>query len=385
MKERQTSSVLARLRAAGITARLPRWVRKAGYCLLGGEAADLAMWRAQYQRRMTESPPPAPLRTNLKIGVITDAMYRFGYYESACRELGVPYCLIDITGDDWRNTVAAARCDIFVVWPYVQTAAGKALYDERVSIMEKELGMTVFPGSLAVWLYESKYRTAEWLQQNYFPTPQTFVFRNQADAEEFVDQRSDWPLLFKTDLGAEAYGIRILRDRAATLKLVEECFGRGIRLPRRAANDRERGAVMFQQFIPDAREWRMVRIGNSFFGRRKGKKGEFHSGSKIAEYDTPPRELLDLTRQVTDCGKFRSMSLDVLEDADGNYYIIELHAYFGCSTPHVMKIDGVPGRYVYNEAKGDYTFEDGDFNRNQSCNLRVEMLLADMELRNAAG
>jgi hypothetical protein len=51
--------------------------------------------------------------------------------------------------------------------------------------------------------------------------------------------------------------------------------------------DRQWGSVLFQQYIPDAREWRMIRIGDSFFGYEKIKVGEFHSGSHKWSYSRP--------------------------------------------------------------------------------------------------
>ncbi len=366
-------TLLAHWRAAGWTAKTPRWMRALGYRMLGGVAADEAMWRAQYRVRLAGSTP-APPQTAFTVGIVTDAMCRHGFYELACRELGVPYRLIDITGAAWRQVVMSAGCDAFVVWPYVQTAAGKALYDERTGIMERELGLRVFPGAEAVWLYESKIRTAAWLDQHAVPQPVTHVFHDAAAAHGFV-READFPLVFKTDRGAEATGVRMLRDRRAAHRLVDACFGRGWRASRGGQADRERGHILLQEFIPDAREWRVVRIGDSYFGHRKGRKGDFHSGSKIIEFDTPPRRLLDGVRHLTDAGSFVNMACDILETRDGEYRTIELHAYFGCNSPYVMAIDGVPGRYLYRAAEDRYVFEPGDFNRNQSCNLRIATLL----------
>jgi hypothetical protein len=135
------------------------------------------------------------------------------------------------------------------------------------------------------------------------------------------------------------------------------------------------GELLLQEFIPDAREWRMVRIGNSYFGHRKGKAGDFHSGSKIIEFDTPPEALLRFVKDVTDKGPFENMSLDILETPNGDYLVIELHCYFGCNSPHVMRIGSEPGRYRYSHDSDSWTFEPGDFNRNASCNLRIATLL----------
>jgi len=46
---------------------------------------------------------------------------------------------------------------------------------------------------------------------------------------------------------------------------------------------------------------------------------------------------------------------------------------FGQSDPHQMIIDGMPGRYFI--SAGKWQFEEGDFNTNESYDLRLENAL----------
>lgn len=50
-----------------------------------------------------------------------------------------------------------------------------------------------------------------------------------------------------------------------------------------------------------------------------------------------------------------------------------MQCIFGQSDPYQMLVNGIPGRYVMIE--GNWIFEEGDFNTNQSYDLRLETAL----------
>ncbi len=308
-----------------------------------------------------------------RLGIIADKMLRHSYYEAACMELGVPCAVIDIDGADWIDQIRESGCSAFAVRPFVLTSVGKRMYEDRVEILHEDMGCQVYPSPKSLWLYESKSRNADWLEARGVPVPKTWTFYDAEKATAFLDDAA-LPLVFKSDLGASALGVEIVRTRKRAEVLIRTCFGKGFSVPRHDRRDRQWGFVLFQAFIPDAREWRVIRIGDSYFGHRKGKKGDFHSGTKLKEFDRPPRELLQLAKQVTDAGQFDSMALDILEDAAGNYFVLEMQTYFGASRSYQMLIDGQPGRFLYSEVDNDWKFEAGDFTRNAGCNLRVQQL-----------
>ena len=138
------------------------------------------------------------------------------------------------------------------------------------------------------------------------------------------------------------------------------------------------GYAIFQQYIPDAKEWRIIKIGDSYFGHQKLKNGQFHSGSdKVGWYD-PPRSVLKLCKDVCEKGNFTSMALDILENKDGNFYVTELQTIFGSYNQSQMYINGKPGRYLYDEINDDWFFEQGYFNQNYSHNLRLEYAISQL-------
>ena len=110
------------------------------------------------------------------------------------------------------------------------------------------------------------------------------------------------------------------------------------------------------------KEWRLVRIGDSFFGHVKGRAAGLHSGSGLVEWDVPEERHLNFLLEVTEKGMFRSMDVDVFETTDGQLFVNELQAVFGAShSVDQMRKDGVPGRFVQNQERSGWIFEPGDF------------------------
>ena len=142
------------------------------------------------------------------------------------------------------------------------------------------------------------------------------------------------------------------------------------------------GNVVLQQFIADAIEWRIMRVGTCYFGWKKmpGESG-FNSGSHKAEWGPLPEALLDATKEITQRTGLTSVSFDFLVTADGKWLVTEVQALFGhpygedgSGVNQQCFIDNKPGRYRY--LANTWQFEEGNFSRNNCSNLRVEALLA---------
>jgi hypothetical protein len=135
--------------------------------------------------------------------------------------------------------------------------------------------------------------------------------------------------------------------------------------------------VLLQEYISVLKEWRWVRIGDSFFGHVKGCVDGFHSGSGLVEWDVPEERHLNFLLEVTEKGGFRSMDVDVFETTDGRLLVNELQAVFGAShSVDQMRKDGIPGRFVQKAGSSEWVFESGDFARNACANERIRYLIA---------
>lgn len=319
-------------------------------------------------------------------------------------EQPISWRVVNLCGYDWWEKLHSEPFDILLSRPGGLHSRYKNLYDERLRILSAVKGYLVFPSLTEVEIYENKRYLSFWLKANSIPHPATFVFYDRNEAISWI-QQADFPLVGKTNIGASGSGVVILKDQLAGKKYVDRAFSRrGVPqrwgpnlskgrilsrafhsimnsgyLKRKAMlygmrrSDKQVGFLLLQEFIDHPYEWRVVRMGESFFAHKKLKLGEKTSGSLLKGYDTPPMELLDFVKQITDRHTLLSMCVDIFESPRG-YLVNEMQCFFGQSDPHQMLIDGIPGRYRWLD--GAWVFEKGEFNANESYNLRLATALS---------
>lgn len=320
-----------------------------------------------------------PARHNVTFGILKSFSALHAPIIGACKEMGIPYRLVDFSTGDWLDRVKDCPCDAFLVRPCCFTPAWKQLCDERLHVINKDLGKIIYPSLNEIWLYESKRRTSYWLEAHHIPHARTRVFYSYDQAMDYAGV-AELPIVVKTDLGAGASGVHVFRGRSALRRHVRKAMTVGVALRVGDVRERQRGFVLFQEFIPDAREWRIMRIGSSYFGYEKLRKGDFHSGSHQWRHDLPPSDLLDFAAQVTDQGGFTSMALDILVSRDGRPHVGELQTVFGMGHPYEMcVVNGEPGRMIHDPAVGQWKFQAGSFCQNYLWNQRLEHVLSVLE------
>lgn len=316
-------------------------------------------------------------KSPLMFGIIEDVAQFHKHYIYACRDMGLSYKVMSILDDRWISNFHRSECDAFLVWPSAASTVYKQVFDYRLKILECDMGMTVYPSWLECWLTEHKPRLRDWMEANGIPHPKTWVFHDIEAALGFAESAS-LPLVFKTATGASASGIRVIKCRRDLAMTIHHAFGRGFCPRGYDPLDRQRAFAFFQEYLAEVDEWRMVRIGDSFFGYRKerGQHG-LHSASHNWSWLDPGEELLNLLKMVTEKGGFTSMDVDVFRTKGGRLLVNECQTVFGCSTPAVqMKINGVEGRYTFNT--GGWRFETGSYSENHMCNLRLAYLIDRM-------
>lgn len=304
-------------------------------------------------------------------------------YIDACDELGIEYVVLDLLSDNWIEEIINAKVDGLLVRVKGNIPEHKSMFDERLSIINEDLGIPIYPSKKELFIYENKRMYDYWLTAHNFPHVSTNIYYDKGRALKFI-KSAKLPLVFKTNGGASSSGVEIIRSRFKAKVNIHRIFGlfdprlsigklnwsrKGI-FPIPKFGMIQKHYIIIQEFISIKWEWRIIKIGESYFGHQKLLKGDFASGSDRVGWVEPPKELLFLIKSLCETGNFDSMAMDVLESIDGKFYINEIQSLFGSYLPYQMRVNDIPGRFVFNET--DFVFEAGEFNRLGSNLLRVE-------------
>lgn len=319
------------------------------------------------------------------------------------------YKIINLTSNYWLDELITYKPDYCLSRPPGITTVYKQLYDERLYIISEVLKLPVFPRYEECLIYENKRFLSFWLAANNLPYPVTNIFYDSNEAEEFISKAA-YPIVAKVNIGASGSGVSILHTRKEAENYVEKTFhGKGA--PKRWGPNIAKGGllkrgfyyvkhpfeiqkklityntrrlekqnnfVFFQEYINHNFEWRVVRIGDSFFAHKKMKLGEKSSGSLKKGYENPPLSLLNFVKEITDKAGFFSQAVDIFEDSSRGYLINEMQCMFGQSDPYQMLVNGKPGRYRFYDNK--WFFEEGDFAKNACFDLRLEYVFSKLNL-----
>lgn len=320
------------------------------------------------------------------------------YWENACRSNGHDYRIIDLTKNDWVENINSMNYDGFLSCPSSHQSLFKSLYDERIFILYISLNKFVYPNYFEISLHENKKFLSYWLRANNVPHPKTDVFYYKDEANAFATN-TELPIVAKMNIGASGKGVNIFRNKEDVGNYIDKAFTSGIRQNwgpnlkmgglsyrlkklikepsrirkrltayRNTYNEIQKGFVIFQEYVPHEYEWRVVKIGASFFGHQKVKQGDKASGTKGIDYVVPPAKLLDFVENLCDKHNFNSMSIDLFEDGNGGYLVNEMQTIFGHVQDYICEKDGKPGRFL--KINKEWIFEPGNFNTNLSYDLR---------------
>lgn len=326
------------------------------------------------------------------------------YWEKACIKLNQDFNIIDLTRADWLQKINEVRYDGFLTCPSGRESLYKNLYDERIYIINKVLHKFCYPSFDEIKIHENKKFLSYWLSAKNLPHPITKVFYNKSEALSFIND-CELPIVAKFNIGASGKGVKIFHNKINLQKYIKEAFDKGIKqnwgpnfrmgnfksrlkkvllnpshiknriqVYKKSFNEVQKGFIIFQEFIPHEFEWRIVRIGESFFGHKKIKTGEKASGTKGINYELPNEQQLTFVKNLCEKYDFNSMAVDAFEDSNGNLLINELQTIFGHVQSYICEKDGKPGRLIYNN--DGWKFEEGMFNTNLSYDLRLKNALS---------
>lgn len=310
----------------------------------------------------------------------------FNTYQKACELLRISSILVDMKSANWLANYqkVSNSIDGLLVGPPCVNPEEYSIYMERLYFIQNEFGTPIYPSYKELKLYENKRYCTHWLELHKYPMPKTKVFCDKSEALQYLNACT-YPIVMKAPIGAGASAVHIIENKLSAKFIIHQVFGihrllafgyvswvreTKTKLPIPLIGSSLKHNIVIQDYVPIKWEWRIIKIGDSYFGHQKLLKGKYASGSGKVGWIAPPRELLDMVRDVCESGGFYSMAMDVFETTDGKYLINELQSMFGSYLDSQMFIDGIPGRYVYQN--GEYLFERGYFNICGSRLLRVK-------------
>lgn len=309
--------------------------------------------------------------SDITIGIVKEAWHLHYYYLKACHELKISYKLLDLFSNNWYEEVLNSGVKCLIIRPSVQYGPWKEMFDNRIRLLLKSVDIAIFPDDTTLWFWESKLRTLEWFKVNNIPHIETYIFYNKSEAFNYVDI-CDFPIIYKANSGSGSSGVKMVKSRGQLIRLINRCFNKGIRTYRKQKLDKEHGFIILQRFMPNISEWRIIRIGNYYFGYEKIKRGSFHSGSQTFGYGIPPKEILNFVKDLSEKQSISFADFDIFLDRDGSIYLNEVQPYFGQKDDReLLRVDGVSGRLYYCEHESEWRFEPGEYCRNNLCNLRL--------------
>lgn len=330
------------------------------------------------------------------------------YWKRSCEKYGQQYQIIDMLSSDWLSLAISKDFDGFLACPSGRETMYKEMYDEKIYILDRVLGKLVYPSYDEISIHENKKYLSYWLTANQLPHSETRILYDIEETRSFIET-CDLPIVGKINIGASGKGVKVFRDREQLKKYAELAFKDGLRqewgpnlkmggyksrvlnliknpglikrkllIYKKVYNEIQKGYVILQKYIPHDYEWRVVRIGDSYFGHQKVKQGDKASGTKGINYIAPPSELLNFLKDTCDKFGFRCMAIDLFEDGNDGYLINEMQCIFGHIQEYICEEDGKPGRFV--QRNGEWVFEPGLFNSNLSYDLRMEDVLKKITL-----
>lgn len=344
---------------------------------------------------------------NLKLCILrNESKTSQAEWENSCRKYNIDYDVVDFSRNSWLDGVLRKNYDCYLTRPPGAISYFKTLYDERLYIVSRVLNKKIYPGYEEILVYENKKILSYWLKGLGIPHPKTWVFYHLDEAVEFA-KKCRFPIVGKSSIGASGSGVHIFKSKAEITNYIHQIFSekgvkrsygpnfrkdkkmarllnvlanplsfhRKVKSRRMASNiDPQRWFVILQEFIDTEFEWRVVKIGDSYFAHKKLPVKGMCSGTTKVRWEDPEPGILDFVADVCSRRDFHSQAVDIFEDRSGNYLVNEMQVFFGSENSHQMIVNGKPGRYI--RQGNQWLFEEGDFNSNNSYDLRLRHLLA---------
>ena len=316
----------------------------------------------------------------------------------SCSKMNLEYKVFNLLSNSSVEQINDYSPCFCLVKPPGDILKNKLKFDEKLRQLEQKQ-YSCYPGSSEVVLHENKVALSSFLIKNRIRHPQTFIIDSTEHLEKEINKIS-MPIVAKTAIGASGSGVQIIQTKEELNNYKSQVFEKGVkrkfgpnkknggfshwitkaikspkyffkrlRVYSRAFKEKQKGVLILQEYIEHNYEWRCVKIGNPYFGYKKMNINGKASGSKMFEYGEVPESLLNFTKSICERFNFNFMAIDFFENKN-EYLVNEMQTIFGHKNPFICKVNDKVGRYIF--LNGNWIFEEGNFNTNESYDLRLE-------------
>ena len=184
----------------------------------------------------------------------------------------------------------------------------------------------------------NKFETHQKLSIAGIKTPKTIFAKSPKHIKFLIEKIGNLPAIAKTVKGSLGLGVMILKDVEQTNSTLEALYHNQVE-------------TLLQSFVDSkAQDIRAIVCGDEVIAsmQRTGKKGDFRanvSRGGTGEKIELSKEDKELCVRAAKSINLNVAGVDLIKDAEGNSYIIEINAAFGMQIQEITKID-VAGKII---------------------------------------
>lgn len=304
-----------------------------------------------------------------------------------CKEKGIAHKVVDCYANDIIGQLEG--CDA-LMWHHHHGNQRDIVFARQLLFALEQSGMKVFPDFNTSWHFDDKLGQKYLFEKMGIQAAEAFVFYTKKDALAWIET-AHFPKVFKLRGGAGSSNVKLAKDKATAISLVNKAFGSGfsqyqamdnlkerIRKYRKGTTDakdvlkgivrlakppasakvsgREMGYVYFQEFIPgNDHDIRVVVIGDKAYAiKRMVRENDFRAsggGHILYAKELFNESLIQLSFDINKKLKSQCLALDFVFD-QGRPLVVEIS--FGFS---MAGYDPCPGYWTK-----DLQWHEGKFN-----------------------
>lgn len=277
----------------------------------------------------------------------------------------MPYKLVDCYKNDILEQLEG--CNV-LLWQMYQSSPKDVLMAKELVYALDHAGIKVFPNFKTIWHFDDKIGQKYLFESIKAPLVKSYVFYDKDDAKIWA-MNSDFPKVFKLRSGASSANVRLIRNRAQAIRLINKAFHNGFRQynPWEGLRERwrlyklghhdiieviegvvrffiktkferitgpEKGYVYFQDFIDGCSfDIRVKVIDNKCWAfKRMVRQNDFRaSGSHSLDFskDGIPKVVIEQSFELSNKLGLQCIAFDFLISGDNTPYLVEMSYGFG--------------------------------------------------------